>query len=514
MTTTSTRAEHGLILADLLDPPALPPSKLARYFNDPVGFVKDCFRWEPDTGPTAYQEHELASLVEHKRVAIRGPHGLGKTTDKAWVILWFALTREDAAAHGDIRDWKVLATASVAAQLTEYLWPEIEKWVELADWDRIGRPPFTRFELQSRRLILPHGRAVAISPEKPSGLEGAHAEQILYLFDEAKAIAAGIFDAAEGAFSGAGSGKMEAYAVASSTPGDPSGRFYDIHARRPGLEDWFAIHVTLEQCIAAGRISRAWAEQRKALWGENSAIYANRVLGEFHSSETDAVIPLSWIEAAVQRHKALHAEQDDGVVAFMPNFTCVGVDVGHGNDLTVFALRHGHVITELREDHHADTMVVAGIAAGILRANGGYAVVDVNGWGAGTGERLAELGLDSRPFMAQSGVGNLVDRSGEMGFVNKRSAAWWALREALDPAFDPIIALPDDDRLIGDLVAPRYKYTSAGKIRVESKQDIEPRIGRSTDHGDAVVQAFWMEPREIDEVFEQADEELVHISEY
>jgi hypothetical protein len=30
---------------------------------------------------------------------------------------------------------------------------------------------------------------------------------------------------------------------------------------------------------------------------------------------------------------------------------------------------------------------------------------------------------------------------------------------------------------------------------VESKEDIRKRLGRSTDSGDAVVQAFWVEPK-------------------
>jgi hypothetical protein len=34
---------------------------------------------------------------------------------------------------------------------------------------------------------------------------------------------------------------------------------------------------------------------------------------------------------------------------------------------------------------------------------------------------------------------------------------------------------------------------SGGRIQVEAKDDIRKRIGRSTDDGDAVVQAFWSE---------------------
>jgi len=35
---------------------------------------------------------------------------------------------------------------------------------------------------------------------------------------------------------------------------------------------------------------------------------------------------------------------------------------------------------------------------------------------------------------------------------------------------------------------------SGGRIQVESKDDIRKRLGRSTDSGDAVIQAYWRDP--------------------
>ena len=78
------------------------------------------------------------------------------------------------------------------------------------------------------------------------------------------------------------------------------------------------------------------------------------------------------------------------------------------------------------------------------------------------------------------------DRSGELGFTNKRSAAWWGMRELLE---DGLIALPPDDNLTGDLTAPKWRVMSGGRIQVESKDDIKKRLGRSPDDGDAVVMA-------------------------
>jgi hypothetical protein len=92
------------------------------------------------------------------------------------------------------------------------------------------------------------------------------------------------------------------------------------------------------------------------------------------------------------------------------------------------------------------------------------------------------------------------DRSGEYKFKNNRSAMWWKLREALDPAFDPTLCLPPHDELTVDLVAPKYKLKD-DVIHVELKDDIKARIGRSTDFGDAVGQSLLVDPM-FDESYE------------
>jgi hypothetical protein len=81
------------------------------------------------------------------------------------------------------------------------------------------------------------------------------------------------------------------------------------------------------------------------------------------------------------------------------------------------------------------------------------------------------------------------DKSGKLGFVNVRALAYWSLREALDPVDGRDVALPNDPELLGDLRAARWSMQSNG-IKIESKDDIRKRIGRSTDCGDAVALAW------------------------
>ncbi len=121
-------------------------------------------------------------------------------------------------------------------------------------------------------LKLRFGEAFAAASDRAELIEGAHASRLLYVFDESKAIAPAVFDAAEGGIfrRGSSSGSdtaREALALALSTPGAPSGRFYEIQRRAPGYEDWTCRAVSLAECVAAGRVSAEWAEQRARQWG-------------------------------------------------------------------------------------------------------------------------------------------------------------------------------------------------------------------------------------------------------
>jgi len=481
------------------------------YRSDRVAFTHDCIDWRDDR-PTEYHDEINAALDTHRRVSVRGPHGLGKTAIASINILHFALTHD-----GD--DWKIPTTASAWRQLTTFLWPEIHKWSHRLRWDKVGRNPFTQYELQSQLIKLSTGRAFAMASSDDEFTEGAHADHLLYVFDEAKAIPAGRWDAAEGALM-----TGDTYALAISTPGEPVGRFYDIQTRKPGYEDWHVIHVTLERCIAAGRITQAQAEQRAMQWGEQSAVYQNRVLGQFCASDEDCVVPLSWIEAANERwldriellenswnwadgaRRCVWPRWTWAQHADTPSLDAIGIDIARSDlgDKTVIARRQGSTLTQLDRYHIADTQPIVGYASNLMsKSPKANAIVDIIGIGSGPYDQLRErFGARAISFNA-SETSEAKDRSGELQFANKRAYAWWNFRELLDPAFNSEIALPPDDTLIGDLTAPhrgksegKDLMTSSGKILIESKKDIRKRIGRSTDDGDAVVMAFFPKKKE------------------
>lgn len=466
----------------------------AVYREDRVAFVHDCFTWLHGRKPTAYQLEGLGALDSGvDRLAFQSLHGVGKTAFMSWVTLHFALTR-------DKEDWKGLATASAWRQLQIYYFPEVRKWSHLLKWDRIGRTAFNeRTELQKLSLALSTGAFSCIASDNPGLLEGAHADRLCYLFDEAKLVPAGTFDAAEGAFANAGVGGAEAFAVAASTPGAPLGRFYDICRSAPGLENWKTIRVTLDMAISAGRVSGEWAESMARLWGADSPIYRNKVLGEFAAQDESSVIPLTWVEAANDRYRQL--EKSGGLLpGNLPLLDGVGADIGDGGgDLTVLAPRYGDIIHNIdgwasRANEQVATARKIGAIINLSEhSDTCQAIVDGIGVGSGVVSSLEDSKYMVVSFIASSGT-DIKDQSGHFGFLNLRAFAWWNMRELLNPENGRQIALPPIPELTGELTTPRWFEAPGGKIKVESKEDIRKRNeGRSTDYADAVIMVFCKE---------------------
>lgn len=484
---------------------------LTRYRDDFPAFMRDMVSWPPDGGPTSYQLEIADALMQYSRVAVVGPHGLGKGLC-ASLLMWWGIATLDG-----VTDWKTGVTAGGFRQLTHFLWPEFRKWGRAIRWDLIGRPPpDPRNEMLRLTFRGVSGEAFAAAATNPELLEGAHASQIIYILDEAKALPDANFDSIEGAFSGAGSGGRKAYALTLSTPGDASGRFYDIctHGteltaydattrsfttrQQPGEQgiaygEWKVRRVTFEETVRAGRNNEAWGEARKLQWGAASAMYVNRVLGQFIRNRTDGTIPLSWIEAAMERwdEAGILSPTPDGVRTIRHgSLSALGVDVGGGTDLGVIAPRYGLWIGRLHYEPDADPTTMGEIASTMLEDTNAPAVVDAIGVGAGVVSELRKQGRRVIPFVASERAEE-TDSTGIMSFVNLRAYAWWHLRELLDPKHEEQVALPPDDRLAADLSAPRWWATNSGKIQLESKDDLRGRTGRSPDAGDAVVMAFY-----------------------
>jgi hypothetical protein len=228
--------------------------------------------------------------------------------------------------------------------------------------------------------------------------------------------------------------------------------------------------------------------------------------GDFSAGIQDdayQLIPTTWVQAAQNRWR--EAGGDD----FEPEvlLTSVGVDVARGGgDQTILARRFGRFFPSLRKVPGTQTpdgkSVLTLLQQETVDDVDFYVNIDVIGVGSSAydscKEAVEELSVDgdsSEVSWKVGGVNNsskapkwAKDRSEKFKFKNMRAWHYWLLREALDPEKGDNLMLPDDPEVRADLISPRYKVTPGG-IQVEAKDEIQGRLGRSPDCGDAVVLA-------------------------
>ena len=173
----------------------------------------------------------------------------------------------------------------------------------------------------------------------------------------------------------------------------------------------------------------------------------------------------------------------------------VGVDpAGMGADRTSIAWRKGRCITKIESRRGLDTMEVCGWIGKIIREDKPQKVnIDVGGLGAGVYDRLYELGhrsiINAVNFGGKPVEPPPLDETGKPagGPANRRAEMWQYLKTTLAAGR---FSLPDRDSLQADLVSAGYKFTSEGKLLLESKMDMRKRGVPSPDEADAVALCF------------------------
>lgn len=213
-----------------------------------------------------------------------------------------------------------------------------------------------------------------------------------------------------------------------------------------------------------------------------------------HKDDEWQVIPTNWILMAQQRWTKLPP-------ANAP-MCAIGVDVAQGGACdTALAPRYDAWFELPIVVPGRDTPGGTDVAALVFkhRRNDATIIVDMGGgYGGSVYEHLIANRITTIGFKGAEASAARTHPDRKLPFYNKRAEVWWRFREALDPdqAGGSAIALPPDNDLIADLVSPRYEMTTRG-IKIEAKEDIVKRLGRSPDRGDAVVMSWAAGPTHV-----------------
>lgn len=414
---------------------------------------------------TPDQLRVVESVRDNRRTAAPAGHGVGKSFVASGLALWYLVTRPGS---------KVVTTAPTWRQVEEVLWRELAASIAKARFPIVGKLTNTQLELG------PNWFAIGLSTDDPTRFQGIHAPWVMMILDEATGIAPEIWDAAEAIAVGA-----EDRFLAIGNPTDPTSRFKQVC----DAGKWNVVEISCEnhpnvtegRVVVPGAPTREWvAERLEEYGGRDSALYRARVLGKWPGIGVDVLIPIAVVEAAQERWEAPGGRP-----------AAAGCDVARfGSDETIIitidgAGNAGLPIARVGQDLMA--------TAGHLKSlSARRTAVDDTGLGGGVTDRLAEMEV------VVDGVNFGENARDPERFVNRRAELWWGMREAL---VHGMVFLPPDPRLAVDLVNVKYSFDSRGRIRLEAKEEIRKRLGRSPDRGDALalaISAFVAETRQLD----------------
>ena len=427
-------------------------SLLDRYRDHPTLFVTEVI----GAKPTPQQMLALKAISNPgSKISIKSGHGVGKSAFLSWVLLWFLLTHPYC---------RIPCTAPSSQQMFDVLWSEVKRWHGTMD------KFFAQFiEFGADRIWVVGSKSTQFATartarkESPEALAGQHAPNMLLLIDEASGVPDTIFETAQGALSTEGS-----RVVMVSNPTRTDGYFYDSHTKNRDRWSCFTF-----SCLDSPLVGPSYVDDMKKNYGEGSSVYNVRVLGEFPESSDDVVIPITWIEKALKRDM----ESPNGE-------RVAGLDIARfGNDKNAIVIRQGPKILYVEGWFGMDLMQSCGKVMNLYKEKKmmDYICIDTIGLGAGVADRLKELGVPVIDVNVSESTA-YKDR-----FHRLRDELWWDSREFFREN-RASFAFPENvevKKMIGELASVHYSFSSSGKIKIESKEEMKKRGLDSPNYADA-----------------------------
>lgn len=482
------------------------------YRDDPVGFIKDVLRMTI----CEKQENVINSVKDNRFTVVEAGHGVGKSIAAAMLTCWWISCHEEA---------KVVTLAPTWTQVANVLWRYIRSM------GRKSRLPGNIFETP-RWDVNSDRFAIGVSPKKTSAedmatLHGYHSPNLLVILDEAPGLPKILWTAVRGLAVGEND-----RILAIGNPIEQSGPFWDacnspnwhririscldhpnVKERKemiPGAVSFtWVMEMIRDHCTLAKDESESGEESSeigsdekremesdrengegidKALshppspnafifnkvWYIPNSIFESRVLGRAPAEGSDQLISLAWVETA--KLWEFPAEGD----------LVIGLDPArYGGDAATMVARCGKRVLWIKRRYPRSKNPGAELATWIKNESATLGItwifIDTIGIGASVIDQCRTMGM---PVRSVEGSKKAFQSK---RFTNLRSECWWRIREVLQQVK---LSLPKDDLLEADLTAPKYDYDDLGRIRLERKEKVQKRLGRSPDSGDALALTF------------------------
>lgn len=481
-------------------------------------FIEQCF------GVTLDDEQKaIVSAIQHeKMVSVRSGTARGKDFVSACIAMCFLYLTPRWNAKGElVHNTKVALTAPTDRQVKNIMMPEVSRLYNRAKKRGFLLPgKLNAYDIRTNNeeWFLTGFKADEHNHEAWSGF---HAVNTMFIVTEATGISDDTFEAIEGNLQG--NSRILLVFNPNTTIGYAARSQKSPRWRKFCLNSLTAPNVLAKKILIHGQVDYEWVKDKVETWcepiaetdvlaSENDFLFEGqwyrpsdlarkKVLGEFPKVDEDALIPISWVEAAQERWKGYHLDSH--------NFARFGIDVaGMGRDCTVICERHDNYVTFDKHNSggRADHMKVAGLINHKMETlTGCIAMIDTIGEGAGVYSRCQEYftekgkeeiagNIVSCKFSAGAKSSNgreYTDSSRQYTFANLRAYLFWCVREWLNPDNNTGAMLPPDGTFLQEATEIKWSFLSSGKIIIEPKEDIKARLGFSPDEFDALANTFY-----------------------
>lgn len=488
----------------------------AKYLHDPIGFAEEVLH----VTLTEDQKAALRAATQPPyRVMVKSGHNIGKTFLCAVLAVWWYYTRSPGI---------VVTTAPTARDVEDLLWTEIRLLIRRANLPNHLAPSAP--EMYDPADEQEH-YAKGFTAQKGESFQGRHRPNMLFIFDEAEGIDATYWKTTNTMFQSDGSCCWFAILNPTTTTsqsyqeeqytdaeGNPKWRQFSFSSLdHPNIEaelngkpipvpnavslsqvnDWLAEYFEPVPAEEVDRFNDIEFPRNSGQWYKPGPDGEGRVLGRRPSAGTYGV----WSEQLWAAAIGGDGEIDPDA---LPE---IGCDVArYGDDRTEIHWRAGSVSLG-HEDHGGwDTVRTANrlmeiadqlareasarrhVHAEPIRGKKIPIKVDDTGVGGGVTDFLVSSGYNAIPVNAGS------SSSDPKRYVRMRDELWFETANKAKRKANTVdlSRLPQKRlaKLKVQAMAPKWAPTPGRQRKVETKEDLKKRLGRSPDGLDAVNLAY------------------------
>ena len=458
-------------------------SRLRIYQDDPQAWLSDVLgkRWY------SKQAEIVNSFMNSSRTAVKSANGCGKSAVVADLITWIVAT-------GVPSETLCIVSAPTLSQIEKVIFAYLKVNKGLADG--MGMPiPGRITETLAWKLDGDNGAEFLVFGKRPSdqdivsSFQGTRKRNTYVFLDEAGGLPTDMFTAAEAVATGSGS-----RILAIGNPDRRGTEFHRIFTNPQLSQDW-SLHtisafdlptftgedvypdVEDQKNFLNGLTSVDWVEHKKRAWGEDSARYKAKVLGEFPDEADNTFFPQNVLDVAFDT-----VIPDDGSVR-----PVLGLDVARfGSDENVLYENRGGRVRRVDTWSKLDLIETARRVHGHAQRIGASVInVDVNGVGGGVVDSLVRLDEFSDAVYRVGAINNSTSSPDPSRWLNARSWHYDSFREMMS---DGKVDLDyDDNQLREELISQTYKFSPRGSIQMTSKDEMRKSGLASPDSLDAAI---------------------------